>query len=572
VEEIAEREQAEKALRESEKKYRMLVENSATPITYYDIDGQIMFINEVGAKNLGGIPDDFVGKSITEVFHEEEAIITSRIRRIVESGIGYDHETLVHLPTGNRWFFSNLQPMTDANGKIFAIQAISQDITERKQAQEALRESEERFRSIIDNSHDVIVLVSAEGKTLYASPSIERITGYTADEREMNPFWELIHPDDIPGVTENFTKILSAPGATESIELRLKHKDGKWRWVEGTGKNFLNNPILSAIVCNYRDVTERRRAEEALKRSERDYRELFESTIDGMFVIDAETMSIVLANNTFASLFGFNTSEEMIGINALDFIHPADRYEIEEILTVSIFKKDLREIAECRVITQNGNQIWVEGVGTRIEYHGRLASLVSLRNVTARKQSEAQLQQYSAELQDANEELTRYAEVASHDICTPLRAIRYYTHLLRKEPKNISIKKHHSYLDTIDTAVHEGEDLAKNLLDLSHLGQNEIRLERVDVGKLLEKVIVSCGLTEDTGIVMKKRWPTIDTDSALLGQIFRNLIDNAAKFRSDLAGRIELSWKAVDNQGYEFTVRDDGIGIDPMHHEEIFEI
>jgi len=121
--------------------------------------------------------------------------------------------------------------------------------------------------------------------------------------------------------------------------------------------------------------------------------------------------------------------------------------------------------------------------------------------------------------------------------------------------------------------VHEGEALAKNLLELSHLGQSEIRMESVDIGKLLDKVIISCGLTEDNAIVMQqKNWPTIETDPTLLGQIFRNLIDNAAKFRSNTSGRIELGWRTLDNQAYEFTVRDHGIGIDPSHHEEIFEI
>ncbi|NQT73959.1 MAG: PAS domain S-box protein [Chloroflexi bacterium] len=698
MQEVAERVRAEQALRESETKYRMLVDNSATPITYYSIDGQIMFVNEVGARNLGGTSDDFIGKSIIELFPEEADVITSRIRRIVESGIGYDHETQVHLPIGNRWFFSNLQPMTDASGKIFAIQAVSQDITERKQAQEALRESEERFRSIIENSHDVIVLVSAEGKTLYASPSIERITGYAANERENNPFWELIHPDDMPGVTENFTKILSTPGATESIELRLKRKDGEWRWVAGTGKNSLDNPILRAIVCNYRDVTQRKQAEEALRESEETYKTLLDGLDEAVFRLSMPEVICEYISPAAQKVFGHSAEAFMsTSMFITHIIHP-DFLQYFEDKYNEVLQGKIGEPYEYKIVDTDGNERWImqtqrgvfddggncvliEGICRNItelktaeealreseekyrkliedfdhpiwvfdregivqvansaaakslgrkpedfigrsmtEYSPERASMIMERNrqviesrtsasyedmfelpagqkwfwsnlqpvrdsngnttgvqtisydITERKRSESKLKQYSAELQDVNEELARYAEVASHDICTPLRAIRYYTHLLRKDSKSISIKKHQSYLDTIDTAVHEGEDLAKNLLKLSHLSQNEIRMEKVDVGKLLEKMIVSSGLSEDVGIVMKKKWPTIDTDPTLIGQIFRNLIDNAVKFRSDPAGRIELSWKAADDQGYEFTVRDHGIGIDPSHHEDIFEI
>ncbi|MBT4511901.1 MAG: PAS domain S-box protein, partial [Chloroflexi bacterium] len=693
-EEITERKRTEEALRESEEKYRMLVDNSATPVTYYTVDGQILFVNTIGAKNLGGKPEDFIGKSIAEVLPELTDVMTERIHLIVKHGTKTDYETLVSIPSGDRWFLSNLQPITDASGKVFAIQAVSQDITERKKAQEALQASEERFRSITENAHDVIVLVSMEGKTLYASPSIERVTGYTAENRTNNAFMELAHPDDIPAVEKNFARLASNPGSVESFELRLQHKDGSWRWVEGIAKNFLDDPSVQAIVGNYRDITDRKQSEEALQKSEESYKELFASTIDGLFVIESEAMTAILVNETAAKLFGFDTAEEAIGSKPLEFVHHEDRDRVLQVIAEDVFEKHLRDIVECRMITKDGRKIWVEAVGTKIEYQGRMAGLISFRNITGRKwaekalqeaeekwtalvnntlatilvisidgiilsinraypghamddvvgtscydylplkhqekakklleevfeyrearrseaiimleegertwldisitpmkefnrvtaaiyittditdrkRSERQLQQHATELRRANEELAQYAEVTSHDICTPLRAIRYYTHLLRKDMEDTSIDDPKGYLNTIDSAVFEGEELAQNLLALSRVGQSDLCSEKVDTGALLEKIITAAGLPEDVEVTKKKEWPVIDADPTLLGQIFRNLIDNAVKFNSSPHKRIELNWELIENDSYEFTVKDNGIGISPRNHEEIFNV
>lgn len=819
--EITERKRVEEALRESENKYRILVDNSAAPITYYSIDGQIMFMNEIGAKNLGGIPDDFIGKSIAEVFTKEETIITSRIRRIVESGIGYDHETLVHLPTGNRWFFSNLEPMTDASGKIFAIQAISQDITERKQAQEALRESEEQYRVLVETAgttgqgigifqdrdedeaiciftndelstllgytneellgmnvsamifpelkhtmldryrrrqqgefipslfeidgkrkdgstipleisvgitayqsetasvafvrditvrkkaaevmqetldrihqlnesafegiiitdqriiidcnpafasmfgytmdeimgRDTLDLVAPEfrddvtkkmfenyngryeskalkkdgtifdveacgtkasygGRTVrmtalhdvsqrkraeealreseekyrtlldgldeaafrismpdviceYMSPAAQKVFGHSAEAFMSTPMFitHIIHPNFLQYFEDKYAEVLRGE-VGEPYEYKIVDPDGGERWIMQTQRGVFDtkgNCVYVEGIC--RNITGLKVAEEALRESEEKWRALVENALATILTIGSDG-TILSINRTFPG----RTREKVIGTSCYDYLPTKDKTRVKK-LVEAVFSSAQSQQGEVAVSIPRQEIVWMDISVTPIMNENQvIAAIFMATDITDRKQSEVKLQQFATELQSVNEELARYAEVASHDICTPLRAIRYYTHLLRKDPENIPAKKHQSYLNTIDTAVHEGEDLAKNLLELSHLGQNEIHLQRVDVGELLEKVIVSSGLSEDVGIVIKKKWPTIGTDPTLLGQIFRNLIDNAVKFRSDPAGRIELSWKAVDDQDYEFTIRDHGIGIDPNHHEEIFEI
>ena len=145
---------------------------------------------------------------------------------------------------------------------------------------------------------------------------------------------------------------------------------------------------------------ERRRAEDALRQSEHNYRVLFESTLDGMFVLDAETMRVVLANQNAAKIYGFASAEDAVGVNPLSYVHPDDRERARRVIVEDLFKKDLRQIHEFRSTTEDGRDIWISVVGTRTEYQGKLAALISVRDITERKRSEKALieseEQYSA--------------------------------------------------------------------------------------------------------------------------------------------------------------------------------
>ncbi|MEK7327474.1 MAG: PAS domain S-box protein, partial [Chloroflexota bacterium] len=133
----------------------------------------------------------------------------------------------------------------------------------------ALRESEKRFRALIENSSDGIALVDADGKVLYDSPSITRILGYAPDERVGRNVFEFIHPDEREAGIERFAGFVQQPEATVNTQGRFRHKDGSWRWIEGVRSNLLNEPSVQAIAVNYRDVTERVQAGAALRESER---------------------------------------------------------------------------------------------------------------------------------------------------------------------------------------------------------------------------------------------------------------------------------------------------------------
>jgi len=147
------------------------------------------------------------------------------------------------------------------------------------------------------------------------------------------------------------------------------------------------------------EISERKRVEEALRESEQRYRTLFESTLDGAFVIDAETMKVVLANKATANLFGFDSAEDVIGMNTLDFVPPDDRDRVIRIIVEDMFAKDLRQVNEFQAVTRDGREIWIRAVGVTTKYQGRLAGLVSFCDITERKRMEEALQAEKNKLQ-----------------------------------------------------------------------------------------------------------------------------------------------------------------------------
>src|SRR5690349_12361873 len=125
-------------------------------------------------------------------------------------------------------------------------------------AQQVVLNTDERFRALIQHSADAIQLLSADGAVLYSSDSVERVLGYRPEELQGASAAPYLHPDDFPRFMENFGALLSTPGGQVTLEYRVKHKNGSWVWVEATGSNYLHDPLISAIVGNFRNITERK--------------------------------------------------------------------------------------------------------------------------------------------------------------------------------------------------------------------------------------------------------------------------------------------------------------------------
>jgi signal transduction histidine kinase len=197
--------------------------------------------------------------------------------------------------------------------------------------------------------------------------------------------------------------------------------------------------------------------------------------------------------------------------------------------------------------------------------------------LTERKQAEEalslahmELKQKAADLALANEELSQYNHVVAHVLKAPLRAIRNYADFLREDFRAALNRDQEACLEGLDRAVAQGVELVDDLLEFSRVGRLSVSIQTIDLGVFLQELIASLAWCQDVEIEIGDDWPTIDSDPTLLRQIFPELIRNAIKFNHSSYKRLEIGWLPAGEERYEVFVRDNGIGIEPRHHEQIF--
>jgi PAS domain S-box-containing protein len=246
-----------------------------------------------------------------------------------------------------------------------------------------------RLQALIEHGSEMIGLHDREGTITYVSPSTTRWLGYQPSDLVGRPTFDVVHPDDRERIAEIFADLVSRPGHSVTTEYRLLLADGTWRWVEGTGTNSLDEPDLNAIVLNYHDITDRKRAEDALREKESQYRSIFEASTDGMTVTDLDTGIVVEVNPAFCQMHGF-TREELVGMHSPTFIHPDDHALFGAYLASIRSGREFR--ARARNVRKDGSAFPVDVVGKSFVYQGRLHVLGVIRDITEQLEAERVLE------------------------------------------------------------------------------------------------------------------------------------------------------------------------------------
>ncbi|CAG1002627.1 hypothetical protein ANRL2_04185, partial [Anaerolineae bacterium] len=261
TEDITERKQAEEMLQTS----HLIIEGiiNAIPVRVFWKDKNLVYLGcNVAFAHDAGLtdPKDVIGKDDYQMGWRDQAeLYRGDDRQVIESGSSKLFiEEPQTTPEGNIiTLLTSKVPLQNSKGEVIGVLGMYMDITERKRAQEALRESEERFRALIENASDMIVAITVEGNLSYVSPAVQRISGYQVDEALGRNIVEFIHADDMPFALESLASRSQISGlAPAPIELRFRHKDGTWRIVEVLGNNLLDHLAVKGIVLNVRDITE----------------------------------------------------------------------------------------------------------------------------------------------------------------------------------------------------------------------------------------------------------------------------------------------------------------------------
>ena len=265
---------------------------------------------------------------------------------------------------------------------------------ERKQSQEALKHSEEHFRSLIENGLDLITLLNADGTIRYESPSIENILGYKREELLGKNVFEYVHPDDVGPIVETFSRGIQTPGALEYVKYRFRHKDGSWRDFESIGNNLIEDPHIRGVVVNSRDITDRIRLEEQVKASEEYHRALIEHSMDLVIVLN-EDASIRYVSPSVEQILQYKP-EEVTGDNIFDYIHPEDASYPMQLFEAAINNPGKPYHIECRAMHRNGIWRFIETIGVNYLNNPYIRGFVlNSRHVTERKRLEEALRDMS---------------------------------------------------------------------------------------------------------------------------------------------------------------------------------
>jgi len=254
----------------AEEKYRNLFDNANDAIVVTDTQDRILSWNKSAESIFGWNEEELAEKNLFDVVVPKRLHTRlNNIKNDVISGSRTRGFDLINMhKNGNEIDVSmTLSPLLDSDNKIIGMSSIIRDITQRKLAEEALRKSEEKFRSLIENSTDIITILGEAGIIYYLSPSIERSFGYNTQELIGKNISEIIHPDDLQHFNDDFMEKIKNPNITSSIEVRARHKDNSWRILESIGKMLPHDLVVKGVVLNSRDITERKQAEEQIRSS-----------------------------------------------------------------------------------------------------------------------------------------------------------------------------------------------------------------------------------------------------------------------------------------------------------------
>lgn len=288
VRDVTDRKKADLALKESEEKYRSIVETAQEGIWQIDEHNVTTFVNEYLASLLGYTAEEMIGKNALDFVPEENKEKALRNVEDRKKGISTQHElTFINRQQQQIHTLIQSTPLFKDGNYAGSISMLL-DITQRKQAEEKLTANEKRFRALIENSSDGIILLSAEGVISYISSAGEKITGHKKEEMIGCNRLDSFHPDDQHKILDSISNIIKDPSGVEKLEVRYRLTDGSYKWLECSYFNLLQEPSVQSIIVNFRDITERKNAEKQLQKNEEELSLIYNSAVNPIWLLNIE--------------------------------------------------------------------------------------------------------------------------------------------------------------------------------------------------------------------------------------------------------------------------------------------
>jgi PAS domain S-box-containing protein len=561
-------------IKESEEKYRILIEKSADPIFSFTPDGIYKYVNNAFAMGVGKQIEEIIGKKIWDVFPKEEA--ENRVKplnEVFKTGTEKVIEVRVPRPDGDRYYVTTITPVKDSEGAVISAFCSSKDITGRKLAEDALKESEEKLKTIFRTIPDLIFHLDKNGKfiSFYQEP-----TGDLVIEPKMfidKTVYEIFEKE----LAEIFLNAISQTLLTGFFEHEYELFMGEMRYYSAKYAKLNNNEVISIV----RDISQNKKTEQAKKEHEEKITLLMNSTAEGIYGIDLNG-NCTYANRACFELLGYNNENEFLGKNMHKLIHHSyldnQPMNIENCKIFMAFRSGIGSHVDDEVLWK------ADGSCFPVEYHSYpqfkdnkvVGAVVTFTNITDKKNKEEQLKKYNEELKYLISTKDKLFSIIAHDLRGPFSGILGYSDLLIKNIKEYDNEKSEQFARNIHTQAENTLTLLENLLTWAktQTGQIFYKLRNIklypvvtgiiDMLKYQAKaktIIINNSLKEDI---------VCFADQNLIQAVLRNLVSNAIKFTNP-GGMINISSKNYKDQT-EITVSDNGIGMSEETINKLFQL
>jgi PAS domain S-box-containing protein len=591
-EKVREFHRREEALARSERLVRTLVDSAPDAIFTIDRDGVLLSVNPRAAEYQKLAPEDFPGRNISELLPAElarEAL--DKVRRVFERTGGpavLDYE--VPTERGPRRFHTILTPIRDADGDVAHAIGVSRDITEVCATEEALRESEEKYRTLVEGSLQGLVMVRGNPPTIvFANPRMAEITGYSLEEMlalAPQDIFKMVSPEDREPFRRQYEDQLRGEGRPR-FEFRILRKDGRTRWVESYSRlsTYQGDPVVFAVFV---DITDRKMAEENLRESRQLLHKTFASLLDAVIFIDAEEEEIIECNPATTKIFGYGR-KDLLGRTS-NFLHvdKASQLEFEALVNPAVREKGFLYLPEFPMVRKNGDVFPTEQILIQLEDDAgkRIGWVHMIRDITQRKRSEEERRSLEEQLRHSQkmEAIGTLAGGLAHDFNNLLQGVLGHAEMIRLDLARDDETREAARV--IEDAALQASDLTTQLLGFARKGK--IQNVPLDVHRVVGEVIALLGRSLDKRVEILTRlrapFSTVRGDPGQIQQVVMNLAMNASDampeggdliFETGAVSLDETSLHrhpdAAPGQHLRLSVLDTGTGIPEDIRQRIFE-
>jgi len=572
------RKQMEAALRDSERHYRLLAENVADVIWTVDMGLRFTFVTPSVTPLLGYTVEELLGKRMEEIIPPASFKLT--MEALAEELAPEDGEPknlgrarileaeLKRKDGSSVWVERKVTVLRNQEGKPVGILGVSRDITEHKRAEEALQASEEQWRSLAQNAPNLIIIVNPDGIIQFINRTV---SGFTIEEATGKSIYNYIHPQYHQMVKKTIKHVLQT-GGPGSWEIEGAGPDERISWYETQVGPIKHDGQVVAATLITTDITERKRAEEELRESERKYRHLFDNLNDAAFLVDAETGLILETNQQAAAMLG-RTREEIVGMHQ-SALHPPGQADNFRQAFAAWIQHGQATNLDVEVIRKDGAVVPVSISATTLSMGGRHLALGLFRDISELKKAEAEkkLLEEKALLASHLASIGEMAAGIAHEVNNPLTGVLGFSELLTRKDLPEAIRRDVEI-------IHRGAQRATSILNrmLTFARQRKAERTFTSINEIIETTLELRAYEMETNNIRVTRHldpelPGTMADATQLQQAFFNIVMNGEMAIRDAhrAGNIWVGTETA-NGAIRITFKDDGVGIQPENIGKIFD-